>query len=158
MFRELLLKNKEISYSECIELLVKENRGVLSVNGDNDYPYAMPMNHYYNSEDWCIYFHCSKKGNRIDSVRVNDKACFCVVEDGVAIDGDWGLTVRSVIVFGKVEIIEDISIISDITYKLSCKFTDDEEYIQNEISRFADVTALLKLTPQNICGKRVKES
>ena len=34
---------------------------MLAVNGDGGYPYASPMNHYYNPEDGCVYFHCGKK-------------------------------------------------------------------------------------------------
>ena len=35
MFRELVRKNKQIPAEECIALLTKETRGVLSVNGDD---------------------------------------------------------------------------------------------------------------------------
>ena len=48
MFRELRRKNKALSDEECIEILKNERRGVLSVIGDEGYPYGMPMNHYYN--------------------------------------------------------------------------------------------------------------
>ncbi|MBQ8315851.1 MAG: pyridoxamine 5'-phosphate oxidase family protein [Lachnospiraceae bacterium] len=58
MFRELLRKNKQLSDEECVELLKNETRGVLSVIGDEGYPYGMPMNHWYNEEDGAIYFHC----------------------------------------------------------------------------------------------------
>lgn len=46
MFREMARKKQLISEEECIELLKKEPRGVLSVLGDDDYPYGMPLNHY----------------------------------------------------------------------------------------------------------------
>ena len=158
MFRELSRKNKKISDAECVELLINEKRGVLSVNGENGYPYGMPMNHYYNEEDGCIYFHCAKNGYRIDSLNACNKVSFCVVEKGEASKGDWGLIVRSVIVFGKIDIIEDTSTVAYITDKLSRKFTNDEEYIKKEITSFVHMTALLRLTPENICGKKVKES
>ena len=51
MFRELVRKNKQLPIEECIALLTRETRGVLSVNGDDGYPYGMPMNHFYNPED-----------------------------------------------------------------------------------------------------------
>ena len=60
MFRELVRKKKQISMEECIRILKSEPRGVLSVLGDDDYPYGMPMNHFYNKEDGKIYFHCGK--------------------------------------------------------------------------------------------------
>lgn len=98
MFRELVRKNKQITDAECIELLTKETRGVLSVNGDDGYPYGMPMNHFYSAEDGCIYFHCGKKGHRVDSINRSDKASFCVCEQGCKEDGDWAYNVRSVVV------------------------------------------------------------
>ncbi len=158
MFRELSRKSKQISIEECIELLLNEKRGVLSVNGDNGYPYSMPMNHFYNVQDGCIYFHCGKKGHRLDSLKKSEKVCFCVFEKGIRNESEWAYNVRSVVVFGKIDIIEDTNIINKISYKLSRKFTDDEEYIKNEIDKFGKATLLLKLSPENICGKRVTES
>jgi len=158
MFRELARKNKEISEAECVKLLKEETRGVLSVLGDDDYPYGMPMNHFYNEEDGCIYFHCGKNGHRLDAIQKHDKVSFCVYDKGIATDGDWALHVNSVIVFGKLEVIDDLETITDISAKLSHKFTQDEMYIQKEIELYAKETLLLKLKPEHMCGKRVKES
>ena len=158
MFRKLSNNNKQISDAECFEILRNETRGVLSVNGDDGYPYAMPMNHFFNSENGCIYFHCGKIGHRLDSLKKSDKASLCVCEHGTRDEGDWAYTVRSVVVFGRIEIIDDIAIASDIARKLSYKFTSDESYIQNEIDRYAKATLILKLIPEQITGKKVKES
>lgn len=158
MFRELARKNKQISMQECIDLLKSENRGVLSVLGDDDYPYGMPMNHWYNEEDGKIYFHCGKAGHRLDALKRHNKVSFCVYDKGCRNEGEWALNVKSVIVFGKMEIIDDRETIIDITTKLSRKFTDDEEYIKKEIELYAHKTLLLKLTPEHICGKAVTES
>ena len=158
MFRELVRKNKQIPAEECIALLTKETRGVLSVNGDDGYPYGMPMNHFYNPEDKCVYFHCGRNGHRLDSLKRSNKASFCVCEQGYKEDGDWAYYVRSVIVFGEVEIIDDVDVVSHIARRLSHKFTQDENYIQKEIDCFAKATILLKLKPEHICGKMVQES
>ena len=69
MFRELVRKKQALSREECIEVLQKETRGVLSVIGDGGYPYGAPMNHWYNEEDGCIYFHCGNAGHRVDALR-----------------------------------------------------------------------------------------
>ncbi len=158
MFRELTRKNKAISEAECVRLLKEETRGVLSVLGDDDYPYGMPMNHFYNEEDGCIYFHCGKAGHRLEAIQKHDKVSFCVYDKGLREEGDWALQVNSVIVFGKLEVMDDLESIMDIAAKLSRKFTKDEAYIQNEIELYAKATLLLKLTPEHMCGKRVKES
>jgi len=158
MFRDLVRKNKQITEDECIELLTKETRGILSVNGDDGYPYGMPMNHFYNAEDGCIYFHCGKIGHRLDSLKKSDKVSFCVCEQGKRENGDWAYTVRSVIVFGRVKIIDDNDTVCHIAREFSYKFTKDEAYIQSEIEQYAKATLLLKLTPEHICGKKVTES
>ena len=116
----------------------------------------MPMNHYY-AEDGNIYFHCGKQGHRLDSIKACDKVSFCVYDEGTKTDGKWALTIRSVIVFGKIEAIDDADIITDISARLSRKFTDDEAYIKNEIECFANETLILKLCPEYICGKRIVE-
>ena len=66
MFREILRIRQKISREECIEILRDEPRGVLSVLGDDDYPYGMPINHYYCEEDGKLYFHSGMKGHKID--------------------------------------------------------------------------------------------
>lgn len=158
MFRELERKNKKLPDSKFIEILKNEKRGVLSVIGDGGYPYGMPMNHFYNQNDGCIYFHCGKSGHRIDSLKKNNKASFCVYDSGYCNEGEWALNIKCVIVFGNVDIIDDENIIKDICRKLSEKFTDDNDYINKEISAFASKTLLLRMNPEHICGKIIKES
>ena len=158
MFRDLARKNRKISMEECISLLKSEKRGVLSVIGDHNYPYGMPMNHWYNEDDGKIYFHCGKSGHRLDALKKGNKVSFCTYDSGCCNDGEWALNIKSVIVFGKIEIEDDLERIADITAKLSRKFTSDDEYIKNEIERYAHQTLLLVLTPEHICGKTVQES
>lgn len=158
MFRELIRKKQKLSEEECIRILKSEKRGVLSVNGDNNYPYGMPMNHWYNEEDGKIYFHCGKVGHRLDALKRDGKVSFCVFDNGCRNDGEWALNIKSVIVFGQTEIVNDSDRIADIMTKLSYKFTNDNEYISNEIRQFTNQTLLLVLTPEHICGKSVQES
>ena len=95
MFRELKRKNKQISDAECIEVLTRETRGVLSVIGDEGYPYGMPMNHFYDPADGKIWFHCGKaSSHRTDALRRDNRVSFCVTEQGERAEGDWAYTVR----------------------------------------------------------------
>lgn len=158
MFRELVRKNKQLTHDECTKLLKSEKRGVLSVLGDGDYPYGMPMNHFYNEDDGKIYFHCGRGGHRADAIAKHDKVSFCVYDHGFCRDGEWALNVKSVIVFGRIEVISEMEKIVDISTKLSRKFTSDEEYIRKEIEQHGSKTLLLALTPEHICGKAVIES
>ncbi len=158
MFRELERKNKQISTEECIEVLKSETRGVLSVLGDDDYPYGMPMNHWYNEEDGKIYFHSGKFGHRLDALKKQNKVSFCTYDKGYQNEGEWAWNVRSVIVFGRMEVIDDMDKIVDIMTMLSYKFVQDDAYIKKEIELYGHETLLLVLTPEHICGKLVKEA
>ena len=157
-FKKLARVKQQLSDKESIELLKSELRGVLSVNGDGGYPYGMPMDHYYNEDDGKIYFHTGKSGHRAEALRKSSKASYCVIDKGTQKENGWALDFKSVIVFGTVELIEDQDRIRETAYLLSRKFTDDEEYIKDEIKRFAESTLLLAMTPEYITGKSVNES
>ena len=158
MFRKMTRFKQAIPEEECIEILKKEPRGVLSVLGDDDYPYGMPLNHYYCEEDGKLYFHSGMTGHKIDAIRRHPKASFCVWDEGFRKEGDWALNIKSVIVFGKVEIIEDREKVYDIARQLSRKFTDDEAYIEKEVEHAGPKTLMFALTPEYMTGKLVNES
>lgn len=158
MFREMIRKKQQLTEAECIRILQEEQRGVLSVLGDDDYPYGMPINHYYNAEDGRLYFHGGKRGHKIDAIRRHDKASFCVYDRGYRIGGEWPLHIKSVIVFGRIEIIEDTEQVYAISRALSRKFTQDEEYIEHEIRKSGPGTLMFALCPEHISGKLVQES
>ena len=158
MFRPMLRSKQQLSDPECIDILKNEPRGVLSVLGDGGYPYGMPLNHYYCEQDGKLYFHGGKKGHKIDTLRNNDKASFCVYDSGFRREGEWALNIRSVIVFGRVEFIEDQERVYEISRALSRKFTNDETYIENEIRRSGPGTLMFALIPEYMTGKLVNES
>ena len=158
MFRELVRKKQQLKEEECIDILKTQLRGVLSVLGEDGYPYGMPINHYYNEEDGKLYFHGGKTGHKIDAMKRHDKASFCVYDEGFRNDGEWALNIRSVIVFGRIEFIEDQETVYRISELLSRKFTEDEDYIRKEIRQSGPGTLMFALNAEHICGKMVKEA
>lgn len=158
MFREMLRFKQKLTQEECVQILKEEPRGVLSVIGDEGYPYGMPLNHFYCEEDGKLYFHSGMKGHKIDAIRSCDKASFCVYDSGYRKEGDWALNIRSVIIFGRIEIIEDRDKVYEIARRLSYKFTNDTEYIEREIKYSGPGTLMFALVPEHTSGKLVNES
>lgn len=158
MFRDVTRKKQKLSPEECVEILKNEKRGVLSVTGDDGYPYGLPINHYYDEDDGKLYFHSGKTGHKIDSINKCDKASFCVYDSGFKRPGEWALNIRSVIVFGRTEIVADHEKALEISVRLSRKFTDDEDYIQNEVKHFGAGVLVFALVPEHITGKIVNEA
>jgi nitroimidazol reductase NimA-like FMN-containing flavoprotein (pyridoxamine 5'-phosphate oxidase superfamily) len=141
MFREVARKKQILTSEQIIKILKTEKRGVLSVSGENGYPYGLPINFWYNEENGYIYFHSGKKGHKNDAVSLNNKVSFCVYDDGYKKDGEWSLNISSVIVFGRMHIVEESEKTDEIFRKLSLKFTSDTEYIDSEIEKFARLSS-----------------
>ena len=156
MFRELTRKKQQLLDSECKEILKQELRGVLAVNGDGGYPYALPMNYYFDEENNRIYFHSGKSGHKMDSITNSDKVSFCVYDKGYHKDGHWSLNIKSVIIFGRIHIVNYWT--DELMTEFCKRFTCDTEYINNEIERFKSSTAILCLEIEHMTGKLVNEA
>lgn len=156
MFRDLTRKKQKLSSVECKEILKQEVRGVLAVNGDDGYPYALPINFYFDEKGNKLYFHSGKVGHKLDAIANSDKVSFCVYDKGYHKDGHWSLNIRSVIIFGRIRILDDWS---DALMVNFCKrFTGDMEYIYSEIEKFKSNTAVLCLEIEHMTGKLVNEA
>ena len=158
MFREMAKKNKQISDDECIGLLKRIPRGVLSLQGDDGYPYGVPTNFWYSDSDGCIYFHSGKTGHKVDALHRSPRASLCVLSSGTREDGDWACSFESVIVFGKIETLEDPELAMEATRLLSLQFTDDKAFINGEIARYGHETLCFRLVPEHITGKHIREA
>lgn len=157
-FREVARKKRALPKEECIRLLSEQKRGVLAVLGDDEYPYALPINHFYDSESGKLYFHSGKAGHKVEAMARHKKVSFCVYDEGYQKPGEWALNIKSVIVFGTVEAVEDYEEAMALCRRLSLKFTDDEAYITREIEKYGKGTLVFALTPEHITGKMVEEA
>ena len=158
MFREVRRFKQRLNREECLEILKQTKRGILSVNGDDGYPYGVPLNHYYDEETGKIYFHGASRGHKVDSIRKDDRVSFCVYDDGYRKEGDWALSFKSVIVFGTIREVEDPEQILRICRELSYKFTSDNDYIEGEISNSGQRVLVHELTIEHVTGKKIREA
>lgn len=69
MFRPLRRKKRAITDEVARELLATCKRGVFAVNGDDGYPYAIPVNYFFDAEHDKIYFHGAKAGHKVDALK-----------------------------------------------------------------------------------------
>jgi len=155
MFRKLTRINQLLPENECIDVLKKGLRGTLAVMGDEGYPYAVPMNYHYDEKTNKIYFHSGKNGHKMDAIRNCDKVSFSVIDEGEKLGDNWWLTFRSVIVFGRIKEVENWE--DDVIFDISYKFTSDDKYIDDEIKKLRNITAVFELDIENMTGKRVNE-
>ena len=158
MFRKMRRFNQQITDAECIEILKNTKRGVLSLLGEDGYPYGIPIDHWYYEEDGRIYFHGAKEGHKIDAIKACDKASYCVYDEGFRKEGEWALNITSVITFGRIRLVEDEDTARKICTELVKKFTDDEDYLEKELQNAFPRVQCLELIPEHMTGKLVNES
>ena len=157
MFRKMRRFKQQICEGKCIQLLEEQPRGILSMIGDDGYPYGVPINHYFDPSDSKIYFHGGKTGHKIDALKRSDKVSFCVVDEGTKDPDSWYLHFRSVIVFGRIEWVTDREKTAEKARELSYRFTEDDTYIDEEIRKSLDGTLMFALVPEYISGKHIRE-
>ena len=158
MFRKMRRFKQQITDAECIEILKNTKRGVLSLLGEDGYPYGIPIDHWYCEEDGRIYFHGAKEGHKIDAIKACDKASYCVYDEGFRKEGEWALNITSVITFGRIRLVEDEDTARKICTELVKKFTDDEDYLEKELQNAFPRVQCLELIPEHMTGKLVNES
>jgi nitroimidazol reductase NimA-like FMN-containing flavoprotein (pyridoxamine 5'-phosphate oxidase superfamily) len=157
MFRPLRRINQKLSEEECCEILNKETRAVLSLHGEDGYPYGLPMNYVF--EGGKVYLHSAREGHKVDAIAKDPRVCLTVVEKGVPAEGRKGLFVRSVILFGTLRPLADPQEIRKRLKDLGKHIIPKEKaYIDEEIARSADRVCLWEMTIDHMSGKYVFES
>lgn len=157
MFRKMRRVKNEITLEEAKLLLRNNKRAAFSVNGDEGYPFTIPVDFYYDEDENRIYFHSAKKGHKIDSIKANDKVCFTTWDDGYLEDGDWAYHVSSCVVFGRARLIEDRGITEEKVRTLALKYYPTAEEIEKEIKMSVNAVQLVAIEIEHISGKRVHE-
>lgn len=157
MFRKMRRKKQELSREENIEILKSATSGVLAVLGDNDYPYAVPLSHVYDSGK--LYFHCAIEGHKLDAVKNHSKASFCVIAQDDIIPEKYTTCYKSVIAFGKIHICNDekekITALQKMAYKFSPAQTEEQN--SAEIKAHLSHTSIIILTIEHMTGKIAQE-
>ena len=106
------------------ELEIKDREAILDIINqaeicrialyDDEYPYIVPLNFGFEEKTGLIlYFHCARKGKKLDLIRQNNKVCFEIESHTKLESGNkpcnWSMRYKSVIGFGTIDIIRDES-------------------------------------------------
>lgn len=158
MFRPVRKKANEIGVGEAKKLLHEARRGVLAVNGDDGYPYAVPINYLYDEETQEIIFHGSKVGHKVDALKRSDKVCFTVYgNETVETDEAWAPFLESAVVFGRCHLVEDSGETLRLCKKFAMKYYPTEKMVDDEVAASGKAVRMFRLQIEHISGKKVQE-
>ena len=155
MFSELRRKDRRLDNELAMELLRTSEYGVLSSIGENGYPYGVPLNHVLMGEN--IYFHCAKKGLKLDNIKSNDKVSYCVIGPTQLQPQEFATNYTSAIVFGNIIEVEDgvekDRVLEEFINKFSLDYLEEGKAY---IGRMKENTKVLKVVIEHITGKARK--
>ncbi|MGI6730803.1 MAG: pyridoxamine 5'-phosphate oxidase family protein [Anaerovoracaceae bacterium] len=104
MFREMRRGKQLLSMEDTVAVMNRCTNGALACIGDEGYPYSVPLNYVYFKDK--VYFHSAKSGHKIDAIMKNPKVSFSVTDEDTIVSEEYTSYFRSVIIFGKVRIVE----------------------------------------------------
>ena len=157
MFRPIRKKKNEIGIAESNNLLHHARRGVIAVNGDENYPYAVPINYLYDEENQKIYFHSSQAGHKVDAIKNCDKVCFTVFGNETVKEEPWAPFLQSVVIFGRCHLVEAPSEKMVLLKRFAMKYYPDEKMVDEEIARAGKAVRMYQIEIEHLSGKQIQE-
>lgn len=157
MFRPIRKKKNELTLEDTKCLLHSSRRAVIAVNGDDGYPYAVPINFLYCEDEGKIYFHGARVGHKVDSIKKCDKICFTVYGNESIKKEDWAPFVQSTVVFGRCALITDQERAIEVVRKFAAKYYPNEELIEAEVKASGKAVQMFEITIEHMSGKEIQE-
>ena len=147
---------QQLSREECERILSRCTSGVLALTGDGGYPYAVPLSYVY--ADGTIIFHSAVQGHKVDAIRRDNRCSFCVIEQDEIRPAEFTTYFRSVIAFGRIQILEAADEKVQALRLLGRRYSpNDEAGLQHEIDKSLDHVMLIRLDIEHISGKEAIE-
>ena len=158
MFRPMRRAKKAIPDEAAKRLLQTERRGVLAVNGDLGYPYAVPVNFLYDEAAGKLYFHGARAGHKADALRRDARVCFTVCgAERVEPEASWAPYLQSAVVFGRGHLMEDGPEAEAALRRLAAKYYPDAETIETELAHAGRAVQVFEITVEHLSGKQIQE-
>ena len=154
--REMRRFKQELTQAECAAVLERGTSGVLAVTGDGGYPYAVPLSYVW--ADGKLYFHCAMAGHKLDAIRADGRASFCVIDQDQIVPEEYTTYFRSVIVFGRARVLDDPQEKRHAIEVLAAKYRPGfPEAMAAEIDGAWNRLCMVEPAAEQVTGKQAKE-
>lgn len=157
MFRPIRKKNNALPLEAAKALLRSSRRGILALHGDHGYPYAIPLNFFYDEKAGTLSFHGAKLGHKIDAIKACDKACFTVVGQERQGEEAWAPYLQSVLVFGRCRLVEEEAKAMALLEALARKYYPRGALVLEEIAAAGRATQIFQMEIDHMTAKEVQE-
>ena len=155
--REMRRSRQLLGEAETLEILDRGSHGVLALIGDGGCPYALPIS--YAREGDRLYMHCAKAGHKLDALRAEPRASFCVVARDEVVPEEFTTRYRSAIAFGRIHELAGEEDILRALRLLCAKYCPEaaEAAVEAEIARERAGVNVLEFKIERLSGKQARE-
>jgi len=156
MFRGMRRERQLLPEAETVAMLRTCTSGVLAVQGDDGYPYAVPLSFAY--EDGKLFFHSATGGHKLDGIGRSEKVSFCVIAADDVVQSTFTTHFRSAVVFGRARVLTDDSEKRHALRRLAEKYSPDcLDAADGEIERSWERVCAIELVVEHMTGKAARE-
>lgn len=155
--REMRRSRQLLGEAETLEILDRGSHGVLALIGDGGYPYALPIS--YARDGGRLYMHCAKAGHKLDALRAEPRASFCVVARDEVVPEEFTTRYRSAIAFGRIHELAGEGDILRALRLLCAKYCPGigAEAVEAAIARERAGVNVLEFKIERLSGKQARE-
>lgn len=157
MFRPMRRKNREIPREQAQAVLKTARWGVLAMNGENGYPYAIPLNFRYDENEEKIYFHGARAGYKAEAIRACDQVCFTACGEETVKQEAWAPFVKSAVAYGRCHPVEDRDVAMEQLRRLAGKYLPDAETVEAEMVKAGKTAQMYVIEIEHLTGKEIQE-
>lgn len=152
MERKMHKPERQLSAQETMALLERGDHGTLSMQGDDGYPYATPVN--YILLDGKVYLHSAPYGYKIDCLNRDSKCCFSAIISTHVVPSKITAAFESIILTGRAVFVEDRAEKQRVLEAfVTTRCAGFEDVGARMIEKQLDKTAVLRLEPVSLTGK-----
>jgi len=151
MAREMRRKDRQLTEEKAVEMMRDALWGTLSLSTGKGEPYGVPVNFVY--VDKTIYIHCAKEGKKIDLIKENKRASFCIVASSEIRPEAFTTAYSSAMAMGNIEIAPETEKGKALELIIEKYCPSLELEGADYIKRLYDRTEVIKLSIESISGK-----
>lgn len=147
-------RDKEIKdEDELLDIFYKNNVCRLALAVDNE-PYLVTMSYGYRNG--ILYFHCAKKGRKLEMLKKNNLVCF-EIDDSYSLVGEdtactYTASFRSIVGYGRIVVVENTSDKIDALNLLMNQHTGKEKWTYEK--EMLSAVTILQLKIDSYKGKK----
>jgi len=131
------MKNREITLTSSMEDVIARCRYcTMAMIDQNNHPYVLPMNFGY--AHGVVYLHSAPEGKKVDILRNNNRVCLAFSTDhelrhqNEDVACSYSMKYRSVLIYGKVEFIDDPTEKRRVLNILMKQYTGRDDFKYND--------------------------